>query len=315
MGLIINGQAVDEELLEQEFSSIKASFEQLNPFAGCCERDEEFRGYARNNIVARVLLAQEAERRVESVSEAEIDAALQNLKDEHGGETQFYLAAGISPEQEDVVRQDLAANLRVKRLIDDVCADLPEPADQDLREYYEDNLDRYMTDERLHAIHILRSPSRGEDRAEAYEQMRQARRRILDGEDFEAVAREVSDKVREFNEASEEDRAHAHDPIDLGTFKRGELMEEFELVAFSLRVGEVSPVFGTSFGFHIVKVVEHEPAAARPFEDVRDEVIAHFTEQQRGQRLQQFVQTLEADAAIEQTDDDGEGPCGCDESH
>jgi hypothetical protein len=43
-------------------------------------------------------------------------------------------------------------------------------------------------------------------------------------------------------------------------------------------------------------------------------VLAHFTEQQRGQRLQQFVKTLEADATIEHTDD-GESSCGCGESH
>lgn len=311
MGLIINGQVIDADVLDQEFSSIKASFEQLNPFAGCCERDEEFRGYARNNIVARVLLTQEAERRIDSITDAEVDTALQKLKDEHGGETQFYIANGVGPEQEDLIRSDLAMNLRVKTLIDEVCADLPEPTEQDLSAYYEQNLDRYMTEERLHAIHILRAPARGEDRAEAYEQMRQARRRLLDGEDFEAVARDVSDKVREYDQASEEERAQAHDPIDLGTFKRGELMEEFELVAFSLRVGEISPVFGTSFGFHIVKVVEHEPAIARPLDEVRDEVLAHFTEQQRGERLQQFVKTLEADATIEQTDDDGEGACDC----
>lgn len=314
MSLIINGQVIDEEILDQEFSSIKASFEQLNPFAGCCERDSEFRGYARNNIVARVLLAQEAERRIDSITDAEVDTALRNLKAEHGGETQFYIAAGVGPEQEDLVRSDLAMNLRVKTLIDEVCADLPEPTEQDLRDFYNDNLDRYMTQERLHAVHILRAPARGEDRAAAYEQMRDARRRLLAGEDFEAIAREVSDKVREYNEASEEDRANAHDPIDLGTFKRGELMEEFELVAFSLRVDEISPVFGTSFGFHIVKVVEHEPSVARPFEQVRDDVIAHFTEQQRGQRLQQFVKTLEADATIEHTED-GDSSCGCGAGH
>lgn len=310
MSLIINGQAIDENLLEQEFSNIKASYERLSPYHGCCERDEEFRGYAKRNIIGRVLLAQQAEQDIDPISEEELDEAIAQLKQEHGGEEQFFAAAGITPDQEPMLRGDIAANMRVRKLIDRVCADIKVPDDARLRKYYEANVERYMTDERVRASHILRSPKRGEDRAPAYEQLREARRRILSGETFETVAREISDKVRELEEATEEQKAKAGDPVDLGYFKRGELMEEFEIVAFSMEVDEVSPVFNSPFGMHLVKLTERESAMPKPFDEMRDAVAEDYLVEHRDQRIQAHVDQLKAQAKIEGEEECG-GGCGC----
>ncbi|MBT3615260.1 MAG: hypothetical protein HN524_04670, partial [Verrucomicrobia bacterium] len=61
MPLVINGQTIDDAVIDQEFSAIKAHYESLGSMS-CCERDGEFRGYARDNITFRVLLTQEAQR-------------------------------------------------------------------------------------------------------------------------------------------------------------------------------------------------------------------------------------------------------------
>src|SRR5688500_17052067 len=98
MGLIINGERIDDAVVDGEFSGIKAYFESLGNVS-CCERNDEFRGYARQNVVARVLLAQEALRSQPRVPDAEIEAALQKLYEENGGEERFLSSIGAGPEQ------------------------------------------------------------------------------------------------------------------------------------------------------------------------------------------------------------------------
>ena len=43
--------------------------------------------------------------------------------------------------------------------------------------------------------------------------------------------------------------------IDLGFFKRGELMDEFEFVAFSMSIGEISPVFAYYYHFCLIALL------------------------------------------------------------
>ena len=308
MGLIINNEPIDAAVVEQEFVNIKSAYEALDPNIQCCERDEEFRGYAEENIVARVLLTQEASRRVEPISEAEVAEALDELKAEHGGEEAFYRAFGIAADQEGMVRRDIELNLRVRKLVEQAGGPAAEPTDAQLRAYYEAHIGDFMTAERVRAAHILKAPTRSEEREEAYDELRRLRERLLDGADFFETARAHSDKAHELEDQSD-DGDGKPDPdagIDLGLFQRGELMEEFERVAFSMRVGETSPVFATSFGFHLLRLTDREPAAPKPFDEVRDEVRRAYAEEEREQRIRALVDELKAKASIESVEEDGE---------
>ena len=71
------------------------------------------------------------------------------------------------------------------------------------------------------------------------------RRRILDGEDFDEMARRFS-----------EDLNSATNGGDLGFFTRGTFMAEFEEAAFALETGEISPPVRTDVGLHIIKLEE-----------------------------------------------------------
>ena len=284
MALVINGERIDDAVLDGEFSGIKAYFESLGNVS-CCERNDEFRGYARENVIARVLLAQEARRSQPPVPDAEVDVAIAKLQEEHGGAERFYAAIGASPDQLAAVRRDVELNLRVRNMLEqsDPSAAAPEPAE--LLAYYEQHIDAYKTAEEVRASHILKAPTRGEQRAVVYEELREVRRQLLAGADFDTLAKQHSDK--------------AQDHIDLGFFKRGELAEEFELVAFSMDVGELSPVFVSPFGFHLVKLTERKPSVPKPFDEVRDQVLEHFRQDRQQERTRQLVQSLQARAVIE----------------
>ena len=60
------------------------------------------------------------------------------------GEVQFYAATGASASHMHLVRHDVEVDLRVKRMMDDMCADLT-PPDEELRKYYQENIANFMT--------------------------------------------------------------------------------------------------------------------------------------------------------------------------
>ena len=186
----------------------------------------------------------------------------------------------------EVIRRDVEANLRVRNMLERLGGGDAAPTDAELRDYYDRNIDAYKSAEEVRASHILKAPARGEQRETAYQELRDLRTKLLAGEDFEPLARKHSDK--------------ADDHIDLGFFKRGELAEEFELVAFSMNVGEISPVFASPFGFHLMKVTERKPATPKPFDEVREQVLADFLADRQQEKTRKLVEELQAKAVIEE---------------
>ena len=284
MPLVVNGQTIDDAVIEQEFSAIKAHYESLGSIS-CCERDDEFRGYARDNITFRALLTQEAQRTIPEPGAEEVTRAFDKLKGEHGGGDQFYASVGLSPEQDGLIQRDLSVNLQVESLRDSACQSLPAPTEAECRAYYEGNIEQFSDEDEVRASHIFKSVRETEKREAIFKALCEVRQRLVDGADFTELAREHSDKPAE--------------EIDLGFFKRGELMDEFEIVTFSMKAGEVSPVFATQHGFHLAKVTERKAGQPKPFESVRADIESELTAQRQDAKLQQLVDELKKTAKIE----------------
>ncbi len=284
MALIINGETVPGELINEEFQSIKAQYERMSRVS-CCERDPEFRGYAKDNLIARMLLNQEAERRFPDISEEEISAAVDRVMAEHGGRDAFFHNVGLTPEQEPLVREDARAGIRVDRLMKEVWGDESAgPPEAAQRAWYDAHQNEFMTVEEVSALHLFKHVEKAEDREGIYNLLRGLRTQAKDGADFKSLALEHTDK---------EDKL-----VDLGWFKRGEFMEEFDLIIFSLDVGETSPVFASHWGFHLAQVTGWRPPVPIPFEEVQAAVIERMTAEHRQIATQAFVAELRAKADI-----------------
>ena len=288
MPLIVNDRTVSDDVFYAEFSGIKSYFESLGNVS-CCERDDEFKGYARDNLIAKLLLAEEAARQIASPAESEIETAIDAMKQEQG-EFQFAAMAATSPGQMEGVRRDIVDGLRTKQLLDELWLDIPEPTADELRAFYDQHLPTFLSPEERRASHISKNPGHGENREMIYQELRGVRQQLLAGADFDALAREHSDKGKE--------------QIDLGYFKRGDLPEEFEVVAFSMEIGELSPVFSSTYGYHIAKVTARKEPEPKPFDDAKDTVRQIMVEERRKLKTQELVNALKSTAKIEQREDE-----------
>jgi peptidyl-prolyl cis-trans isomerase C len=285
MPLVINGQPVDDSFVEAEFAQIKSHYERMGNVS-CCERDDEFRGYARDNIVSRVLLLQESTRRIGPLPTDEVDAAYQALEQKHGGPEALLAALGATPDQVPLIRNDVEADLRLRKMIDALSSQQEQPDNSAQRKYYQDHLQAFLTPEEVRASHILKTVRRVEDRQKAFDELRVIRPELIAGADFDEMAKQHSDKAAEH--------------IDFGFFKRGELPEEVEVVAFSSEFGEVSPIFLSAYGYHIIKVTDRKPSVPKPFEEVQEEVRNLMLSEQRADATRKLVEELKKTATIEE---------------
>lgn len=135
---------------------------------------------------------------------------------------------------------------------------------EDIERYYRRHMDQFDIPEQVQASHILiRVPRDADDKVR--EQKRKLAEKVLEearaGKDFAKLATQYSD-----------DKASVPKGGDLGYFKRGTMVPEFEKVAFSLHPGELSDIVETPFGFHIIKATGYIEAGVKPLADVLDQV-------------------------------------------
>jgi peptidyl-prolyl cis-trans isomerase C len=145
----------------------------------------------------------------------------------------------VGPLVEQNVNQELVLRLRDQVIQVDTAI-----SDEELQDHFE----RDLPGARVRARHILLRFPQDATPAQADSVRALAdslRNRLLGGEDFATLAREYS-----------EDAGSAPNGGDLGSFGKGEMVPPLEEAAFSLDVGEISPVVETTFGLHIIRVDE-----------------------------------------------------------
>lgn len=120
------------------------------------------------------------------------------------------------------------------------------------------------------------------DDAETLALANELRQRLLDGEDFATLAAEYSD-----------DSGSAVNGGDLGWFGKGQMVAPFEEAAFSLAVGEISEPVKSDFGYHLIEVLERDPARQKDQAQI---------DQERGQAFQTWLQEQLANEEIQRAD-------------
>jgi len=278
--LRINGEVADPGLIEDAFARFKAEAELLSEVS-CCERDGEFRALAEQETIDGILLAQEAERRVPVPSADEIRSAFEDTLREwrkHGASWDLLDA------QRESLRAETASKLRMERFTEGLWRDLPELTEDDMRAWYQENITRFRTPAAARALHLVRFPE-GADPWDDYATMLDLRRRALDGADFRELAAAHTKK--------------RGGEIELGWIEQQRIFNPFEAMLFSLREGEVSPVFFYEQSLHLVKVEEARVSAVQAFEEVAEGIREEVEHARRLKVLKDLASSLREGAVIE----------------
>jgi parvulin-like peptidyl-prolyl isomerase len=148
---------------------------------------------------------------------------------------------------------------------------------------------RQKLGESVHARHILVKSPRTDDmkkRAAARAKAVDYKKQLDGGADFVELAKKSSDGPS------------AKTGGDLGFFTRGQMVSDFEKVAFSLPVGGISDVVETEFGFHIIQVEEKKAAKRLRYDDIKMDLAGYLYQKKSKDAYEKFIADLRKKADI-----------------
>ena len=282
----VNGEAVTKADFDRLIKNREANANQSIP----PERRDEIYRNTLDELVTYTVLSQETRARKVTVSDAEVDSHVQQMRARFPNEEAFKKALDARGMTIEKLKEDTRVDISINKMVENEVASQAAPSDTQVREFYDKNPEKFKQDEAVRASHILFRVDENADAATKKKAMDQAQAVLKEaraGADFAELAKKHSAD------------GSAQQGGDLNFFTRGQMVPAFDQAAFAMKPGEISDIVTTQFGYHIIKVTDHRAASTVPFEQVSGRIKEYLVEQQKQQKAGAFIESLKQKAKIE----------------
>lgn len=229
-------------------------------------------------LVQQQLVEQYAKKNNVTVTDAEIAKKEDEIKAKYPpGQFDQIIA------QQGLTDSDVKTILREQLVIEKAISPQVKISDAEVKAYFDKNHATLDKPERVRARHILVANQKTADDIEA--------KLKKNPNDFAALAKQYS------TDPSTKDKGG-----ELGFFGRGTMVPAFQDAAFSLPVNKISDPVKSPFGYHIIQVEEHDKAQPASLKGSHDQIVDTLKQQQEGQQIPVFLQSLRAQANIDVLD-------------
>lgn len=229
------------------------------------------------NLITTTLVDQEAKNANVTVTDEDLNAEIEDLKTQLGGEEALTAALSQSNMTLDDLKKQMPMQVKIRKLIEPKVT----VTEKDISAYYDENKASFNQEEEVRASHILVATQ-----AEADSIVKQ----LKEGADFAKLAKEKST-----------DTASKENGGDLNFFKRGDMVAEFSDAAFKLKVGETSGAVKSDFGYHIIKVTDRKEAKEYTLEEKKAEIEKTLKAQKVSEMSNTWLSELNSKAKITNT--------------
>ena len=257
------------------------------------EEVRKLRAIILKRLIETELLYQKGRELNINPSDDEIFARFEQIKKQYPSEQEFteYLEK-IQLTQEDLIKE-LKKNSIISEVVKKHINSTPKTtksfSEEELKKYYNAHKDQFQQGEMVKASHILIKVEKNADEKslqQAKEKITEILNKAKGGEDFAKLAQEYSDCPSSRRGG------------DLGFFDKKQMVPEFSQVAFKLKVGEISDIVQTQFGYHIIKVTDTKPATTKSFEQSKGLIKQSLSGKSSSNTIKSYIQSLREKADI-----------------
>lgn len=154
MPILVNGERIEDSVVREEIAAMRPRYEEVMADMDPLEREIQLKDWARENVIERVLLRQEAERQAD---------------------------LSCLPEE------------RIERFVERLTASVPPPKLKQITDYYRANKNQFWMPELVRAAHIVKHVDENASEEEARAAIDDILKKLEDGADFADLADEYSD--------------------------------------------------------------------------------------------------------------------------
>jgi len=251
---------------------------------------KELKRQALDQLVDQELLWQEAQRKKLVAPAKEVEAAVQAFRAQFPDERRRQLALERGGFTDETYPAWVRQQLSVARLVEKDIASRLRVTTADARAFYDANPHLFTTPPEVRARHVLArlAPGAGEaERSAARIRLEAVLEQARGGADFAGLAR------------SQSDDATAPAGGDLGWFAPGQHHPALDHAAFALEPGQLSPIFETSDGLHVLRLEARRPEKPIPFQKARDGITQRLLPERRQEATQARARALREAGKVE----------------
>jgi peptidyl-prolyl cis-trans isomerase C len=283
----VNGKDITREQL-QEIFNLAVQSTGMNP--GNISPDQQLVGYNQllNDLVERQVLLDASA--ATKVTDADIDTEIARFKSQFPDEAIFEAQMKQAGMNNEKLRADVREELQIRGFMESRIK-APDITPAEAQSFYDSNKQEFERPETVKASHILFmvDPDAPADVVKQKEEAAQkAAARAKKGEDFTALAKELS-----------EEPGASESGGDLGFFPKDRMVPEFANVAFEQKIDEIGEPVKTQFGWHVIKVTDKKDAGTVPFDEVQDQISAYLKSTGQREAAQKVMQELIDSAKVE----------------
>jgi peptidyl-prolyl cis-trans isomerase C len=284
----VNGQPITAATVQAEIKEVTDRLQDQ----GRTPTDAELaslRELVLEKLIKLELLQQESKKAGIVVSAAEIDTAVSGIKKGFPDDKAFAKALGETGTTEAELRKQIGKTLTIQKFIDTKFKSKAQVTEQEAKDFYSKNQDKFAQPELAHARHILIAAKASEpkaDRDRKRAKLVQIQKQLKGGADFGELAKQSSD-------CPSKERGG-----DLGFFPRGQMVKPFADAVFKMKPGETSEIVETEFGYHLIRLEEKKPAKTVSFEEAKGKITAYLTQEKVTGDVEAFLAQAKGKATI-----------------